>query len=182
MTREKVFEMIMNFNGPIGPLGNSLDETERQQNLWIKTYGEEIIDPLVDLITNPPDEAQFNHPAHIELFNVGTWEIVQKLATEGWADNILSKLQPALQNPTTQQNAIVIIGQLGSAKGLSVLKSLTSSDHNEVTWSYLIGAIAEIGEKQGLDILGEIESKVSQKYPTLVQDIRNAENIISGSA
>lgn len=179
MTRQELFEKIYEYYGPQGPDDTAMEKAELQRKKWFADRMEDIYESFVDMIINPPPGSAFKHPSHLDSFEVGIWEIAGVIGKHGDPNRIINKLTTALENPFTRLNAIVVIGQLGSDAGLELFKPLINADHSEETWLYLIGAIGDIGKKHGSPLLLEIESKVSKKYPGLIEHIRNAENIIN---
>ncbi len=174
MTQQQLFEKIYTLYGPQGPDNVSIEESDAQKNNWVKNHIEEIADAFISLVVNPPKKSDFNHPSHAESFKIGLWEIAGLIGKNGNTDKTLKGLIPALQNPSTRLNAIVVIGELKSENGLDLLRGLIEEDLSIETWSFIIHATTEIGGAKALDFLTLIGSETLNENSELQEQIKSA--------
>jgi hypothetical protein len=169
MTREQTIAALANWAGSLGPF-ESLDEQLVRRDAWIAAAGPALIDTLLDILAQPPNEDEVR-PATQENLAI---ELSDVLALVALRDPLvaLQKLGPYLANAQARPTIIEVIGSLGLPQGISLLKPLVYD--KALTEDVLVrvaGALGEIGGDQACSILREMRHSHSHNMVMLQREI-----------
>jgi hypothetical protein len=171
MTRTELVEPIADYAGPLGPF-RTPEEREQQFRQWLSGARFDWLEPLLDLLLNPPVEASHS-------FGKDGWHValVECLAHVGKLDpqRFHARVAPLLVREEIRLPVICALEEIGgqeSAKVLRVLYDTGTLSDEEI--SYLAGALGEIGGQEARETLLRMHMAIPVQKQNIHREMDNA--------
>jgi hypothetical protein len=171
MTRTDLIEPIADYAGPLGPFREP-EEQEQQFRQWLSGARFDWLEPLLDLLFNPPPEA-----SHIAVKNGWDVALVECLTHVGKLNpqRFLERVEPHLMREEARLFLIWVIGWIGHREGVRVLIPLAETGIlSDEELCFLAGAFGEIGGQEAREILLHMQATVSAQKKDVHREINNA--------
>ena len=159
MTREEIVAGIRDLAGPLGPFQSLDDQLERTDG-WLRLMGDDAVDQLVSLITDPPSMHELGE-TESEVFTDVLGEMLCRLATLRPAESV-----PRLSAHLASDRARPFVADaLGSSKSAEAQREIAHylKENPHLPMSdvlALVEAAAEVGGTGAIAVLSAVRDAV----------------------